>query len=179
MLQFFLAKFLQNDGNCISEALECLIFLRCSHFHPYLPRNVPVTVSLQNLNLRCLPCNVECMIFFPCKFSPCLCSYYWYWQHGQWGKTSDHDTICQRLWGVDYNRIQDRVNYEISLQARILKNSSVDKSYRRLFSNVNMKKIQEKPTFQAFIGKRYHVFRHFLFFYCGHNVGKLLLSKIN
>ena len=71
------------------------------------------------------------------------------------------------------------MDYEISLQARILKNSSVDKSYRRLFSNVNMKTIQAMPTFQAFIGKRYHVFCHFLFFYCVHNIGRLLLSKIN
>jgi hypothetical protein len=80
-------------------------------------------------------------------------SYYWYWQHGHWGKISDHDTICQRLWGVDHNRIQYQADYDIFLQTRILKNSSVDKSYRRLFRYVNMAKIQAKPTYKAFIGK--------------------------
>ncbi|CAB4038034.1 poly(U)-specific endoribonuclease-B-like [Paramuricea clavata] len=77
--------------------------------------------------------------------------YYWYWQHGRWGKISDHDTICQRLWGVDHNRIQHQVDYEIFLQTKILKNSSVDKSYRQLFRYVNMAKIQAKPTYKAFI----------------------------
>lgn len=82
-----------------------------------------------------------------------ISSYYWYWQHGILGKISDRDTICQRLWGVDYNRLLQRVDYNISLQTKTLKNSRVDKAYRRLFRYVNVSKVRSKPTYQTFIGR--------------------------
>ena len=82
-----------------------------------------------------------------------LYSYYWYWQHGHFGHISDHDTICQRLWGNDHNRMLYRVDYDIFLQERIMPNSTVDKARGRLFRFVNMTKVQRKPTYRAFIGK--------------------------
>ena len=88
------------------------------------------------------------------QFSFVFFSYYWYWRHGNWGKVSDDDTICQRLWGVDYNRLQQQNDYDIFLQSRILKNSSVDRSRRRLFRQVNMDKLLLKPTYKTFIGMK-------------------------
>lgn len=78
--------------------------------------------------------------------------YYWYWRHGVWKAVSDQDTICQRLWNVDVNRLHRGVQYDFLLQAKVsLKPSTQDQSNRALFFYLRMDEIRRKPTFRTFL----------------------------